>query len=279
MNKSDRTLVAGPWVGEFGWELFAWQGYVRSLSQHFEKTIIICRPTSADLYRDFADEFVFCDAHTGLIDSYYMHGFDFASELKKIIVENNLQQNSALSVFTPRRIGTPPHTHYTEPFTFGNINVKPNYITFKSAQEITSKYNYVFHLRQRSLRNNNNWNIENWNKLKELLDDGEKTFACVGTKKDAGYVEETEDLRGIPLQQLFGVLHNSTCVFGPSSGPMHLSSLCAARHLVWGDRSFSLYRYEDTWNPHQTPVLFLDKHGWQPPPEHVYNKYMEWTND
>ena len=31
-----KTLIAGPWVGEFGWELAAWQGYIRALSKNFD---------------------------------------------------------------------------------------------------------------------------------------------------------------------------------------------------------------------------------------------------
>jgi len=36
-----KKLIAGPWVGEFGWELFAWQAYVRALSRNFDHTTII----------------------------------------------------------------------------------------------------------------------------------------------------------------------------------------------------------------------------------------------
>ena len=56
-----KTLIAGPWVGEFGWELFAWQGYLRALSRKFDKTIIISRTASKALYDDFADEFISFD--------------------------------------------------------------------------------------------------------------------------------------------------------------------------------------------------------------------------
>jgi len=33
MKKNKSLLIAGPWLGEFGWELFAWQGYVRYVSE------------------------------------------------------------------------------------------------------------------------------------------------------------------------------------------------------------------------------------------------------
>ena len=56
-----KRLIVGPWSGEFGWELFAWQAYIRSLSEHYEKTTVICRPLSHAIYADFADEYMYFD--------------------------------------------------------------------------------------------------------------------------------------------------------------------------------------------------------------------------
>ena len=39
----NNILLAGPWVGEFGWELFCWQAHIRWLSKQFDKTIVISR--------------------------------------------------------------------------------------------------------------------------------------------------------------------------------------------------------------------------------------------
>ena len=85
---SERTLIAGPWVGEFGWELFAWQAYVRALSRKFDKTIIICRENSAALYADFANDFIHVNPKTGLADSFFMYGLDTRELLQKILMEN-----------------------------------------------------------------------------------------------------------------------------------------------------------------------------------------------
>lgn len=88
---SEKVLVAGPWVGEFGWELFTWQGYIRSLSEKFDKTIVLSRPSSKFLYTDFCD--IFIDAHPpdGIADSYFMHGLDVAGFFKNILKENNIK--------------------------------------------------------------------------------------------------------------------------------------------------------------------------------------------
>jgi hypothetical protein len=271
--KSRRTLIAGPWVGEFGWELFAWQGYVRALSRHFEKTVVICRPNSKAIYEDFADEFVFSDKRTGLSDSYYMHNFEFVDEIQNLVSAGNLTLNTNTSLCIPRRIGTPPHTHYLESFIFGDIEVKPEYIVFGS--KIETEYDFIFHARNRELRKEDNWSPENWKRLLELL--GAKV-ACIGSKNEAYHIPGTTDLRGTDSQTVFNLLRSCKAVFGPSSGPMHLSSLCTAKHVVWGLQSLSCYRYEKNWNPHHTPVLFLEAFGWHPSPEYVHQSYMNWKD-
>ena len=271
MSKIDNTLIAGPWIGEFGWELFAWQGYIRSLSKHFSKTIVICRDSSRALYEDFADSFVSCNERTGDVDSFFMHNFNINVELKKILLNNKLLNEQNVTLFPPRRIGWPPQTHYSESIKFGNFDIVPSYIKFQN--DSNYKYDYVFHARNRNLNTGNNWSHENWKKLLKLLGGN---VASIGTKSESLHVSGTDDLRGTSLKETIGIINNTSCVFGPSSGPMHLSSLCATNHVVWGDQNLSQNRYSLNWNPHKTPVLYLDDFKWQPEPEYVYQRFTEW---
>jgi ADP-heptose:LPS heptosyltransferase len=93
--------------------------------------------------------------------------------------------------------------------------------------------------------------------------------------KEAAWLKGTEDLRSIELKKICDIMRNSECVFGPSSGPMHLASLCGAPHIVWST-SKNKTRYEENWNPLSTPVLFLDKHGWHPTAEYVVERFSQW---
>lgn len=266
-----KTLIAGPWVGEFGWELFAWQAYVRSLSRNFDKTIIISRPNSKPLYGDFCDQFIEFSPTGGLSDSFFMHNVDCKKEIKNIITNNKIPLTKETTLFLPRRIGMPPHTHYKQAVIFGNYVVKPEYITFGLKGQ--RKYDYVFHIRDRKLREQDNWSLENWNKLKSLLSD--KRIACIGTKRESGWIEGTEDLRDHSLEEVFDVLRNAECAFGPSSGPMHLASLCGCPHVVWSIPN-NHKRYTTNWNPLQTPVLFDSHHSWHPSADYVFEKFSKW---
>lgn len=275
---SEKVLVAGPWVGEFGWELFTWQGYIRSLSEKFDKTIVLSRPSSKFLYTDFCD--IFIDAHPpdGIADSYFMHGLDVAGFFKNILKENNIKLEKGVSILLPRRVGTPPWTHYSENISFGNLQASPKYIKFGNSRE--QEYNYIFHIRQRGFRKEDNWPIENWRTLFSYLSKGGNIkIACIGTKNSAGWIEGTVDLREENLQVSLDALRNADCTFGPSSGPMHLASLCGCPHLVWGDRTKSLTRYEKNWNPLDTKVLFLGEKQYHPTPEYIHGKFLEWRGN
>ena len=273
--KLDKVLIAGPWVGEFGWELLAWQGYIRSLSRNFDKTIIICARSSKGIYLDFADEFLFFSEVTGPKDSYFMHGLNMQKSFKDTIDKAKLLLNKSTTLLLPRRIGVPPATHWTEEISFGKYKVKPEYIRF--GRDNDTEYDILFHIRSRKeIRPEDNWSIDNWNVLKEKFKD--KKIACIGTTSSSGWIEGTDDLRNIPLGDLFDIMRNSHAVFGPSSGPMHLSSLCGCPHVVWS-YSGNKTRYEENWNPLSTRVLFLDEYGWHPSPEYVYKEYIKWSSD
>lgn len=274
--ESNKILIAGPWVGEFGWELFAWQAYVRSLSKHYDKTTVICRPTSHSLYSDFADDFMYYNPSKGQADSFFMHGLDFHKSIKEIF-SNGSGLKHGTSLLVPRRIGWPPHTHWSEAFPFGEHTVKPEYINFcdrVAEEEFNFKYDYVFHIRNRQLRREDNWSLSNWEKLRDHIGEPER-IACIGTHKDSAHISGTADLRGTDLEVLFKVMSTAKCMFGPSSGPMHLASLCGVPHIVWSHGG-NKDRYEKNWNPLATPVLFLGKYDWHPTPEYVFEEFTKW---
>ena len=267
-----KTLIAGPWVGEFGWELAAWQGDIRALSKNFDQTLVISRENSKALYEDFADKFYTYESSVGLSDAFFMHNLDPAAAFKEAVVANKIELNKDTSVLIPRRIGIPPHTHYTTHVMLGEFVVQPKYVCFGKKGDASC--DYVFHMRNRDLRKEDNWSLENWIKLAELLGGN---IACIGTLEESLCLDSATDLRGIPLDELFNVLRNAGCVMGPSSGPMHLAALCDSPHVVWSIPQ-NRERYQENWNPIGAPVLFLDEHDWQPTPEYVYQNYINWLH-
>ena len=58
IQAGDATLVAGPFLGEFGYELMLWIPTVRAMSRQFAHTIVLAHSSMAHLYSDFADTIV-----------------------------------------------------------------------------------------------------------------------------------------------------------------------------------------------------------------------------
>ena len=50
-----RTLLAGGFVSELGWEVATWVPAIRRYSRKFDNTVIVCRTGYEYLYGDIAD--------------------------------------------------------------------------------------------------------------------------------------------------------------------------------------------------------------------------------
>lgn len=276
MKKQNSHLVAGPWIGEFGWEIFAWQGYIRALSREFDQTTVICNTGSEYFYSDFSNQVINFDISSGPRDSFYQQGVDTLHLSKQVFLENKSKISGNITLFPPRRIGFPPITSYEEAIEFGSRSIIPEYIQF--GNEAHKKYDYIFHIRDRKdVRPQDNWSIEKWETLRSLLPRNSR-IACIGKSKASSIIEGVDDLRDIPLKELCNIIYTASFVFGPSSGPMHLSSMCGTPHVVWSAPN-NRERYVKNWNPLNTRVLFLDDHNWHPSAEYVYNKFIEWEKN
>lgn len=265
-----KTIVAGPWIGEFGWELFAWQGYLRAIKSKYRvKMVVICRSTSNLLYSDFADEIIhYTPPESGLSDSFFKHGANLSKSVLYQIVGPRPEKYSWLP---PRRVGNPPSTCWSEAVTIGPFKVCPKYRLL--GDTATTEIDVLFHARDRKLREGDNWSQHNWDTLLKMLGPV-YTIGSIGTTHSSKHIQGTTDLRDLSLDKISTLIKNCKLVVGPSSGPMHLASLTGAKHLVWS-KSENKERYLKTWNPFSTDVIFLDKYDWHPPPEYIYEKVLE----
>ena len=271
MADGNKILLAGPWVGELGYELFCWQAYVRKLSRQFEKTIVIGRPGHKYLYEDFCQEYIEFDPRSFKTRRHRCFEFDPEIDIGKEQTEISLCGADEI-------IKNTYHTfHLAGNFDVGYIEggKEKHKDAFLYEQEFY-KYDFkdgksfdvIFHCRNKSTGSNRNWDINNWEMLYQSLP---KTLniACIGNK-EATYINGTTDLRGIEIKKLVGVLNNSKLIVGPSSGPMHLASLCGMTHLVWSVE-YNRKRYEKDWNPFKTKTIFYSEGGWNPDPSKLAN--------
>jgi len=254
-----KTLLAH-FFGELGWELFGFQAFMRSLSERYDKTIIISRPLNYALYADFTKEFVPYTPKTD-ITNYAKCKDELPEDFYDSFEYTDLIPAGTQLVHWSTSKGL---FHFNDRYLKG---ARPKYIKF-GRKEPNLGYDILIHARSTNKLNsgNRNWGEGRWMSLVERL----KGFhiACIGFEDASLHIDGIDDMRGIGLCRLTDLMASSRLVVGTSSGPMHLASLCGTLHLVISNK-INRKRYLFHWNPFRTPVIFVDQWNWHPPVEEI----------
>jgi len=258
-----KTLVAGPWVGEFGWEIMSWVPYLRYIAEsgEYDKIIIASRKHSEYLYKDFCSKFIVYDSNDQNC-SYSGTGsiVDTAKKKKE-------REAIAKDIFKGE-----DWDKLIVPFKDDFVN-KPKSFSPYGTYSSDLSYDVVVHARNiwdvdgaLSSKKSRNWKKEKWNKIGELFKQYNLKTCSIGTKSGALHVPYSDDKRGERLSTVANILASSKLCIGASSGPIHFASLCKCTHLVWTQKS-NYSRYKKAWNPFGTKANVITNgasNGWNP---------------
>lgn len=220
--------------------MFAWQGFLRFLAhqEKHDRFTVGCRSGHNYLYEDFATDFVNYDPESKQTNMWMCEEWwhDDPEGYDLIVRPQDCRM------------------------------FKREFIKYGKKGKVG--YDILIHARSTDKCNtgHRNWDKVQWDEfVNKYLD---MTIASIGTHDDALHIDNTDDMRGLPLDKLCDLLADSNVLVGPSSGPIHLGSLCGIPHVTWSpvERDGIMSnkeRYEKEWNPHNTPVTFLDI-GWNP---------------
>ena len=255
----DAVLFAGPWVGEFGWELCWWNPLLRALSEEFEHVIVAAPESSRYLY-EFAAEFIplrtegHCFAEGRLLSKVppVCNGTRLATP-SDLWTQFGLQECHALKSGEPSV--TPKKWRPLGPTVPGAF-VADVLCAFRPEKRIEGRR-----------IEGKEYPLHRCAELVELLLDSGLTVACYGGRDNYSFTG-TLDLRGALLEVQCAALSAAKCAVGPSSGPLHLASLCSCPVVSWSRISPNMaIRYENHWNPFDAPVRFLTPRA--PSPDEV----------
>ena len=260
-----KTLFAGPWYGEFGWELLSWQARLRKLSRSHDHTIVCSFPTSEALYTDFADEIHF----------HYIKGRKDTHRMDK--VETNIKEVHAFQNSIVPQAGA--NMTVIRPAGYIAPGALQEFIRYGRASNAPKKDLIIIHARSRTKSGGKgakrDWEKKHWVGLVNWLHQQGYEVGAVGVPHSTYDLYGVIDFRYKELQVQMDCLSAAKLVVGTSSGPMHLASLCGAPHLVWTAdhyasviKATNVQRYLDVWNPLHTPVCVLNG-TWHPKPEYV----------
>lgn len=258
-------LVAGPWVGEFGYEIMAWQGFIRMLSRNYDETVVICEPGHEYMYQDFATKVVAKEMPAGPTALWQRRcpsdeaGALECSNMAKMVM-SGLGEYTYMNPYWVATAADMPHARWR-----GCACYAQEFVKFGDPRPVLDRWPYgqnprymAIHARDtdKSTTGHVNWSRENWDALVKRF--GGWDISSIGSKNGAMHIEGTDDLRGAKLENLAVFLSRSDVLVGPSSGPMHFGSLCCVPHVVWSAYDISKDVYRSSWNPFGTPYVLIE---------------------
>lgn len=259
------ALLADICVSEFGWELMEWQGYVRKKAEFCDKVIICSSHSNFALYRDLSPIYI---GHSikGNRDCHAIRKGTLANpeELKRVrLALLQMEDSLRKQRYHVTKIAPMPNGKRAR-----RAIEQQKFIKFGDASKIEKPYQMIIHARNRltsTYSTGANYPLNAWNELIfRLQREGIGRIGAVGTLNAAMLPEGVDDLRGIALSDVMDHMAAAEFVIGPSSGPMHLASLCQTPHVVWAtSRNQEVIgagneaRYRKLWNPFDTPVAVL----------------------
>lgn len=251
-----RVAFFGPYLGEFGWELYWWNPYCRAIAKQekFGKVYACSFGGMQPLYEDFADEFV-------------PHGF--GQRLLKCAEADGLRYWEHVDVKLPDDV-----TDHIYPKKRGTKQPAAYHLFGQGAATIR-RVDILIHAawHPAEIKRYKNYPLDSWNEIVSSLLKLTPSIASIGMKTDL-HIERTADWRGMMLRPLMETIAAARLVVGGSSGVMHLAELCGTPIVTWIQKQPSMgispeWRYRGKWNPFQVPVGLILDGDWRPKPGRV----------
>lgn len=244
-------LFAGPWVGEFGWELMCFQAVLRAYAKDngFEDVIVCTRPGHEFLYRDIV-----------------AGGRGYVKELDFPVKEINMWKNSAIDINRLMSSGTVwdlTDCRWFKPDNYmpGRTKLRSEYISYrqKDAAPITEQPTVLIHARNADHGKSSfrNWPMKHASRVAKKICNHGFIVASIGLRETALHVPGTVDMRGIDLNALSHLMSNAYTIIGPLSGPTHFATLCKLPQVTWVTCIHHEIRVRQTWNPFTVDVTVL----------------------
>lgn len=256
-----KKLVAGPWIGEFGWELMSWQGYIRKQAEQYDEVVVCAPESSRALYSDFITGFFPYTMKSGAGNCW---GRSQSSRSELLLVKNSLKKIGG-TILSPTAL---------IPIT------DQKFIKFgKHIPRIG--FDVVVHARRPFGRHPERaYPQAGWDVIVRRLLDAKASVVAIGT--DAFLPEGAVDMRYTDLPTTTDILASSGFIAGPASGPTLLSMLCKTPVLAWTNKRYwsaikgtDRERIEKIWNPFGVSSIVSDELGWDAKPDQLMPFFFE----
>jgi hypothetical protein len=267
--KPRRNLLAGPYAGEFGYELMQWQGFIRARRQYYEQVHVITFPGRDYLYEG-------CHVHAHEIDlkhAGYWYGHLSRKQARQMAhakaAETGLRD---YDIFDTSLLCTRYHKA---------IFWRQEFRVLREPPLRSKPYDLVFHFR--AVRKTGPDPLKNYppalaDELFRLCAERGLATACVGHPDYAYCPTGCADHRSVDLRQTVAAISSAHLGVGEASGGMHLINACGKPTLIWGEGQ---WRVDPAlrWNPFRVPIYVVTNQAWQPQPKEILAAVVQSLED
>jgi len=255
-----RNLFAGPFAGEFGYELMQWQGFVRARKLFYKSVHVLTYPGHDYLYED-------CTVHyhdINLKQAGYGYGRLSPEQARAMArakaAEIHLED---YDVFEPSLLCTQYHKRLFWRQDFRLLNEPP----------LSGRiYDVAFHFRAVQKEGPDlakNYNPSLADELAALCFSKGLSAICVGHPDYSYCAKGCEDMRRVNLRESVAAICSARTLAGENSGGTHLANLCGKPTILWANDPWRI-DYSLRWNPFRVPIYIAADDTMQPEPARVF---------
>ncbi|HSY43737.1 MAG TPA: hypothetical protein VK811_07480 [Candidatus Acidoferrum sp.] len=264
-----RNLFAGPFAGEFGFELMQWQGFVRERRRHYDQVHVLTYPGRDYLYDG-------CRVHHHEIDlksAGYWYGRFGPGDMRRMADTKAAELGlKDYDVFNPSLLCTRYHKI---------LFWKQDFRLLKEPPLSGKPWDILFHFR--SVQKEGHYHEKNYSPemadelVRRCLDRG-LSVACYGHPSYAYCPPGCADLRNTDLRQSVAAISSAHLAVGEASGGMHLANACGKPTIIWANGQEHI-DFAFHWNPFRVPIYVMTTETWRPAPEDICRYLVQSLDD
>jgi len=263
--RPQQNLFAGAYVGEFGYELMQWQGFVRARRADYAQVHVLTYPGREYLYEG-------CQVHSHNVDlktAGYWYGRLSPTQTQQMArakaAEIGLKD---YDIFDASLLCTRYHKQLFWHQDFKLLSEPP-------LRPVP--YDVVFHFRQ--VKKTGSDHFKNYseplaNELVQRCSEAGLAVACIGHPDYSYCPPGCPDHRNVDLRQTIAAISTARVVSGENSGPMHLANLCGKPTILWAQDQWRI-DYSLRWNPFRVPIYIAANDTCQPEPQRVCQSIVD----
>jgi hypothetical protein len=255
-----RHLLAGPFAGEFGYELMQWQGFVRARKPHYQSVHVLTYPG-----RDY------------LYEGCYVHYHDI--DLKKAGYWYGLlspQQARQMAEAKAAEIGLEDYDIFDTSLLCTRYHKilfwRQEFRLLEEPPLAGWRRDVAFHFRAMKKSGPDqakNYDPARADALAKLCREQGLSAICVGHPEYAYCAAGCEDGRRVDLRESVAAICSAQLLVGENSGTTHLANLCGRPTVLWANDQWRI-DYSLRWNPFRVPIYTAANNTCQPEPTQIF---------